>query len=163
MCMSSYLQKPIRKHALTCCKEIRHHKQPKRPRGWPGAVAFFKIFECIWTNLYTTSPVAVVDRPVLVGGAARACAGAPGSVPATALIRSARRQAEFYCLQQYFAGDLCHQDFPGILCHQEFFPRRFVSIEWHPNQPFPADPTDLLKRSYLLNHLRDSCLHLACM
>ena len=74
------------------------------------------------------------DRPVLVGGAPRACARAPGSIPATsAVLQRAPAEAEFYCLQQYFAGDLCHQDFPGILCHQEFFPRRFVSIEWHPN------------------------------
>ena len=121
-------------HALTCCKDMRHHKQPQRPRGWPGAVAFFKNFECIWTNLYTTPPVASSDRPALVGGAARACATAPGSIPATStVLQRAPAHAEFYCLQQYFAGDLCHQHFPGILCHQEFFPRRFVSIEWHPN------------------------------
>ena len=139
MCMSSYLQRPIRMHALTCCKDMRHHKQPQRPRGWPGAVAFFKNFECIWTNLYTTPPVASSDRPALVGGAARACATAPGSIPATStVLQRAPAHAEFYCLQQYFAGDLCHQHFPGILCHQEFFPRRFVSIEWHPNHPTRA-------------------------
>ena len=134
MCMSSYLQKPIRMHALTCCKDMRHHKQPQRPRGWPGAFAFFKIFECIWTNLYTTSPVAIPFSACPRRRCATRLARAPGSIPATgAILQRAPAQAEFYCLQQYFAGDLCHQDFPGILCHQEFFPRRFVSIEWQPN------------------------------
>ena len=115
-------------HALTCCKDMRHHKQPQRPRGWPGAFAFFKIFECIWTNLYTTSPV---------GWAVSACpswrcayARAPGSVPATsAVLQRAPAQAEFYRLQSstspaicviriflefcvtrnFFHDDLCHQ------------------------------------------------------
>ena len=108
MCMSSYLQKPIRMHAFTCCKDMRHHKQPQRPRGWPGAFAFLKNFECIWTNLYTISPVAWASRPVLVGGAQCAYARAPVSIPATGAVpQRAPAQAEFYRLQSSTSPAIC--------------------------------------------------------
>ena len=135
MCMSSYLQKPIHMHALTCCKDMRHHKQPQRPRGWPGAFAFFKIFECIRTNSYTP-PVSVP----LSACPSRQCAARlrrSSGLDSRHQRYSAARAGAGRVLP-YFAGDLCHQDFPGILCHQEFFPRRFVSIEWQPNQQYFA-------------------------